>query len=431
MSHTIASRNNPPAQHGLRFGLVHIVNHDDLLAVYGLAVIDDIAAFIDDQFRMWGRPGPSVSLDGSYIFVDFGEGRAIAACDQDILAEQINALLSFGPFVCGTDEVFLRVETTFIQHHDSAPMPERQNSLLPAHSYDLSSGRASDFYGRTAAYKADMVAAVGLFSQLSARALVLAFQPVVAAGNNSSVIYWEALLRLETDDAYAGHSTCTDSIVSLERSGLVSRIDRSVIWTVLALLEEHKGIRVACNISARSLQLGCWWRVLFNALRQRPGVASRLVIEITETSAITHEDEAFIILKALKALGCKIAIDDFGAGYSTLDFVVRLRPDFIKIDKAYLSSAPGVPSSEPASLLRNLVQLCKCICPCVVSEGIESELHRSEAIEAGAQGLQGYLFGMPHVLPYWRKVPVVVRDAFEPGHPSHAQREPYPAHAEI
>src|SRR5690606_26606041 len=120
---------------------------------------------------------------------------------------------------------------------------------------------------------------------------------------------------------------------------LVSRLDRSVIWTVLDLLEEQRELRLACNISAQSLRFDCWWRVLFNTLRERRSAASRLIIEVTETSAITQDEEALTLLRTLKILGCKIAIDDMGSGYSTLDFVVRSRPDFVKIDKAYLSNS--------------------------------------------------------------------------------------------
>src|SRR5690606_32963431 len=100
-------------------------------------------------------------------------------------------------------------------------------------------------------------------------------------------------------------------------------------------------ISLGCNISAQSLQFDCWWRLIFEVLQAQPSVASRLVIEITETSAISQDDEAIALLQTLKILGCKIAVDDMGSGYSTLDFVVRSRPDFVKIDKAYLDPTLG------------------------------------------------------------------------------------------
>ncbi|NGM86584.1 EAL domain-containing protein [Parapusillimonas sp. SGNA-6] len=432
MSRSVVSGKGVPSDRepGVGLALVRILNFHDLLAVYDDVVLDDIAAFIDSQLAEWEGAGPMISLEGPYFVFDPGVSRAIDAYERDVLAERINALIGFGPVVCGAEEAFLHVQTTFIARDDPAPLPGEGRRMLP---YDARwvVGRTKDEGGPASAYKADMAVAIKLFSQLSARALTLAFQPVVAAGANNSVIYWEALLRLDSDDVEAGHSTCTSGIVALERLGLVSRIDRSVIWAVLGLLEQHKGIQIACNVSARSLKPDAWWRLLFQALGQRPEAASRLIIELTETSAITQEDEAFAILQTLRGLGCKIAVDDFGAGCSTLDFVVRFRPSFIKIDKTYLPSTPALPSGESSGLLRNLVALCRCLCPCVIAKGIESELHRSEAIEAGAQGLQGYLFGMPHVLPYWLREPVVVRDAFEPGHPSHTQSETVVAHVKV
>src|SRR5690606_29303929 len=93
--------------------------------------------------------------------------------------------------------------------------------------------------------------------------------------------------------------------------------------------------------------------------------------------------------------------------------------DFVKIDKAYLHPAMSERTLSSQSILRNLTQLCANLSSCVITEGIESERDRLDAVDAGTHGLQGYLFGLPCVVPHWLKGPIVVRDAFEPGHISH------------
>lgn len=406
-----------------KLGLVWIVNFYDLLGAYGPAFYQDAATFISHQLAQLASPAPEVLLNGPYIFIDFESCKGIDFRNEDALCEHINALLTFGPFTCGIEEAFLSVEATLIAPQ-SAPELTNDSCAPSAKSHILAARSEREKNKRQRAYKADMALAVSLFSQLSAQTLVLAFQPIVAVSNNNSIIYCEALLRRKTDSSSSGLSTCAPHIAALERLGLVGRLDRSVIWTALDLLTDRAELQVGCNISAQSLTFDCWWRILFKALQERPSAASRLIIEVTETSAITEDEEALILLRTLKTLGCKIAIDDMGSGYSTLDFAVRSRPDFVKIDKAYLPSTGTISSDTPISLFRNLVQLCAGIAPCVITEGIESDRDRSEAINAGSHGLQGYLFGLPSVLPRWLKAPTIVRDAFEPDHPSHSQPTP-------
>ncbi len=402
--------------------LVRITNLNEFLAAYGSSASFDIARFISVQLKTVGIQESAVVLEGPHVFIDLEACRDVDFSCRDVFCERINAVLSFGPVMCAEEEAFLRVETTFINVRD-------KNFFL-GNAYDPShlNGKAWMRLGldgrnkQKNAYKADMARALSLFSKLSARTLVLAFQPVVSTQNKSLTIYWECLLRHWEDSSPSGFTTCAISIAALERLGLVGRIDRSILWSTFDVLVKHPEISLGCNISAQSLQFDCWWRLIFEELSAQPGVASRLVIEITETSAISQDDEAITLLQTLKTLGCKIAVDDMGSGYSTLDFVVRSHPDFVKIDKAYLDPTMSERMSSSQGVLRNLTQLCANLSPCVITEGIESERDLTEAVEAGAHALQGYLLGRPYVVPYWLNGPIVVRDAFELGHPSHAGR---------
>src|SRR5690606_36916145 len=141
-------------------------------------------------------------------------------------------------------------------------------------------------------YRMDMMRAISLFSMMASRTLVLAFQPVVSAESKKSTIYWKCLLRQQTDESSSGFSACTVYIAALERLKLMARIDRSIFWTIFAFLTEHPGIRLGCKVSAQSLKFDCWWRLIFCELQAQPEAASRLIIEITETSAITQDEEA-------------------------------------------------------------------------------------------------------------------------------------------
>jgi EAL domain-containing protein (putative c-di-GMP-specific phosphodiesterase class I) len=200
----------------------------------------------------------------------------------------------------------------------------------------------------------------------------------------------------------------------VERLGLIERIDRSVLWTVIGLLRRHPHVSLGCNVSAQSLKHGRWWHRFCDALQERPDLACRLIIEVTRTSAITEDADAIDILQGLQALGCKIAISDMGLGYNTLDFVITSHPDFIKIDRGRLGAIAGETPESSLRLFGNLVRLCADLTPCVVATGIEVERARTEAVATGVHALQGYLFGRPNVLPSWVGEAAVVRDAFEP-----------------
>ena len=212
----------------------------------------------------------------------------------------------------------------------------------------------------------------------------------------------------------AAIARCQAVCGGVERLGLIERVDRSVLWTVIGLLRRHPHVSLGCNVSAQSLKHGRWWHGFFDALQERPDLACRLIIEVTRTSAITEDADAIDILQGLQALGCKIAISDMGLGYNTLDFVITSHPDYIKIDRGRLGAISGETPESSLRLFGNLVRLCADLTPCVVATGIEVERARTEAVATGVHALQGYLFGRPNVLPSWMGEVAVVRDAFEP-----------------
>lgn len=257
--------------------------------------------------------------------------------------------------------------------------------------------------------------AAGFFEHIRAGLVVLAFQPVVVADHDRKVIYHECLLRRVTDGG-RGLAPCETEILALERLDLIERLDCSVLWAVIETLEKNPAIQLGCNISALSLRHAGWWQIVREYLIGNPDIAGRLTLEITETSAITQSGEAENLLLSLRLAGCRIAIDDMGAGFSTMDFLIRIRPDIVKIDRAFVTQSSRRAQSTP--LLRHLIALCSALSPCVVAEGVESEEEWNAAQNAGAHGMQGYLIQRPTTLPHWLTTPVRVRDSFAPGHRS-------------
>lgn len=132
------------------------------------------------------------------------------------------------------------------------------------------------------------------------------------------------------------------------------------------------------------------------------GVASRVVLEITERAQLETVPEVEKRIAMLRAMGFRIAIDDIGAGYSGLNSFALLRPDFVKIDMTLVRGIEADPVKRRLAAL--LTQLCADLDIGVIAEGVETQAERDTLSELGCDLLQGYLFAKPstpYPIPNW------------------------------
>ncbi len=243
--------------------------------------------------------------------------------------------------------------------------------------------------------------------------LVLAFQPIVQLNHlDTPCLYNEVLLRqVYGSMASINVQSCSDAIGALELGGQITRLDFSVLWTVIGLLESYPDQRLGCNLSAASLRDRTGWGSLLSYLTVNGEVARRLTLEITETSAIPNGDAEMTIVAAVRACGARIAIDDLGGGFTTFEFLARCRPDVVKVDRSILLRACS--SGAPANLLSNLVRVCTDYSPCIVVEGVETEQELEVVSRSGAHAFQGFLTAPPTLEPVWLESPPLVVNAFD------------------
>jgi diguanylate cyclase (GGDEF)-like protein len=143
---------------------------------------------------------------------------------------------------------------------------------------------------------------------------------------------------------------------------------------------------------------------LANLLSKLGLPASRCVLEITEQSLVDDYAAIRRALDALRGIGCEIAVDDLGAGYSGLKTWSELRPDYVKIDRYFVSDihADGV----KAEILRSIVEMSRAIGSRIVAEGVETAGECTELLDIGVDYLQGYFFGRPQVEPEVREAAI-------------------------
>jgi len=232
---------------------------------------------------------------------------------------------------------------------------------------------------------------------LSEDRLTLALQAVVRSGHRQPS-FFECLLRI-SDDTNSVLSAATFVPIA-EELGLAGLIDRNTLQQAVGLLRRRNDLTLSLNISALTCADSGWLCDLEDACRATPGLAGRLIIEITETAAQHNPDEAVHFADRVRELGVRIAIDDFGAGYTSFDCLKRLPADILKIDGSFARNLPNSPADQ--ILLKTVIGLGQDFNMETVVEWVSDEPTAKFAEKLGATYLQGFHCSVPqpaeHVL---------------------------------
>ena len=220
--------------------------------------------------------------------------------------------------------------------------------------------------------------------------LLLAFQPVVSAKDHS-VDHYECLLRLKRLD---GSLMVAGAFVPVvEQSGLMRLIDRRALELAVGEMMQHPTVKLAINISGLTSSDRTWLRALHAMVKGRRDVATRLIVEITETVAVQDIEETARFVSAVRELGCKVALDDFGAGYTSFRHLKALSVDCVKIDGSFVK---GLAENVDNQLfIRTLLGLASGFGLSTVAECVETAADAALLSKRGVDLLQGYYFGRP------------------------------------
>jgi len=246
-------------------------------------------------------------------------------------------------------------------------------------------------------YRANMELGEQVTEAMKDGRMVFAYQPVVDAVSHEVVSY-ECLLRMYSPEGElipAGHF-----VPVVERLGLMRTLDRRSLDLTLQTLETNPEVTLAFNISGVTAADRGWLRTLIARLKDRPELASRLIVEITETAALHDLEDSARFVSIMRDLGCQVAIDDFGAGYTTFRHLKALTVDIVKIDGSFVRNLAD--NMENQLFIRNLLSLARAFNLVTVAECVET-LEDAKILEReGVDQLQGYYFGKPDVAPAWR-----------------------------
>jgi diguanylate cyclase (GGDEF)-like protein len=222
----------------------------------------------------------------------------------------------------------------------------------------------------------------------------LHIQPIVGA-DSLMIESAEALLRWNRP----GHGLVApgDFISVAEESWLIVDIGKFVIDEACRLLSSWRSagieIPLAVNVAGRHLVDGDLVGDVKRALVAHDTPAHLLSIELTESQLVADLPRGAAVLTTLRSLGVRVALDDFGAGYSSLTYLRQLPIDTMKIDRSFVSELPS--NSQSGSIVASLQQLAQSLHLDVVAEGVETAEQARFLVDLGCTRLQGYHFARP------------------------------------
>ncbi|MGA2567654.1 MAG: bifunctional diguanylate cyclase/phosphodiesterase [Pseudolabrys sp.] len=225
---------------------------------------------------------------------------------------------------------------------------------------------------------------------LSANELDLHYQPIVSS-NGTRIVGVEALLRwTHKTRGLIGPATF---IPVAEQMGLMDTLGAFVLRRALSEAKRWPDLYMAVNLSPLQVRDRAIVELVRSALAESGVPPSRLMLEITEGVLIDNPDEMLKRIGDLHRLGVRIALDDFGSGYSNLTYLQRFPLDKLKIDKSFVSVLGT--SSNGGVIIQAIVALGRALGLSVLVEGVETEQQRVLLRLAGCDEMQGFLFARP------------------------------------
>ncbi|RZN13600.1 bifunctional diguanylate cyclase/phosphodiesterase [Bradyrhizobium sp. Leo121] len=235
-----------------------------------------------------------------------------------------------------------------------------------------------------------------IVTALNERRIVVAFEPVVEVQSRQPAFY-ECLVRMQQEDGRA--LSAPDIVPVAERLGLIRLVDHRVLELAVAELAASPEVQLSLNISPDTTMDPDWLSGIESLMAAHPGVGERLIVEITETVAISNLDEVRGFVTRLKNFGSRIAIDDFGAGYTSFRNLRKLGVDIVKIDGAFVQNIAH--SADDRAFVQTLLDLARRLGIKTVAEWVQDEASAVMLREWGCDYIQGRLIGLASPTRPW------------------------------
>ncbi len=229
-----------------------------------------------------------------------------------------------------------------------------------------------------------------LFKAYKESRLRLAYQPVINS-KTGKASHHEALLRLVNQSGKI--SSAGPLIPVAEKMGLIDIIDTMVMEMVINELRLAPDVVLAFNVSNMTTEDSVWLDHLARLLRETPEIAPRLIVEITETAVLRDLRRTAYFVASIQSMGCQVALDDFGSGYTSFRQLKALSVDMVKIDGVFIKDLAQ--SADNQFFVKTLLDFAQGFGLSTVAEFVENGEITKILMDMGVDYMQGYYFGKP------------------------------------
>jgi len=374
---------------GIAFIVISIDNFDTINEVYGFDAGDQVFAAVAQRVSSEVRAGDTIGrFSGGML------GLVLRNCTEAAMraaALRFQASVRDEIVVTGPGSVAVTISSggVFLPRHGRTA---EEAMARAREALQLARNRGHGHFvaythspGRQAQQRANAALSTELVAALQERRLSLAFQPVVDIETRAPHFH-EALVRINRP----GEAAASDFAAFAERLGLIRLVDRHVLDLALDVLA-NSDRQISINVSADTLSDADWMGRLTAAFAARPALAGRLVVEITETAMIKNLEEAATFVGRLHDAGVRVAIDDFGAGFSSFRNLRVLDVDIVKIDGSFIENLPNSPDDQV--FVRILTELAKSFGITTIAEWVQDEETVAILRGFGVDAIQGRLTG--------------------------------------
>jgi len=382
-----------PKDRQFLFAIVHIENFGELGTIFGYEMLDEILQFISRYLQQWSREFnySLYRLRGN----DFGLLIPRAGMDgpeAEVLLNRICSALRREFMAWGKLNIHLAIKlgASFVEDASRIDFLSKADLALKD---GIRSHRAVSLYKGDESIRDSAIDSLKLYSTLTrnleGKTCRAYFQPIIDT-STGEVVWFESLLRLKDQD---GFYVSPSPFLSLATStGLDSDITEFMLKEAFTALRKTP-CDVSLNVTFKDLLLPEFEKTLFSYLEEGPVSDKRLILEIIERDELVENEACRSFLERAREHGCKIAIDDFGAGYSNFSRLIQLPMDILKIDGSLTQKC--LHDEKAQHLIRIVVEYCRANDIKVVAEHVDKPEIAKFLASCGVHYLQGYHFGIP------------------------------------
>ena len=231
----------------------------------------------------------------------------------------------------------------------------------------------------------------GLERHCNSKTSSLNFQPIYSV-ETSSISHYESLIRMKGEDGTV--YSPNDFIPVAEAIGLVQQIDLWVINHVFDLIRTMPtDISFTINLSGNIFLDHQLYPLVEKKLYETDVDPRRIVFEITETAAISNFEQTKAMVKKIRSLGCRFALDDFGAGFNSYNYIKHFPVDILKIDGSFITDLET--DSVDQLLVKSMIDIAHSLGKKTVAEYVEKQSTMDILKKFGIDYIQGFLVGKP------------------------------------